>query len=268
MIAFPHAKINLGLSIVKKRPDGFHALETVFYPIPVRDCLEIVNSAENIFSTSGLPISGNEKDNLILRAYHLFKQRYPWISPLEIHLLKAIPMGAGLGGGSSDAAAMIRLVQRLFNIPLTSEERVSIAMELGSDCPFFMQSSPCYATGRGEILEPVTLDLSAYSLLLIHPELKVETAWAYSRIIPASARFDLREIILKPVSQWRAYMRNDFESPVFARYPVLEHYKNQLYAAGAQYAAMTGSGSTIFGIFEKGTLPEMVVENAGQTHIG
>ena len=161
-------------------------------------------------------------------------------------------MGAGLGGGSSDAAAMIRLIQRLFNIPLTSEELVSIAMELGSDCPFFMQSSPCFATGRGEILEPVTLDLSAYSFLLIHPELKIETAWAYSRIIPAPPRYDLRKIILQPVSQWQTSMCNDFEMPVFAQYPVLEHYKNQLYAAGAQYAAMTGSGSTIFGIFEKG----------------
>ncbi len=182
MISFPHAKINLGLSIVKKRPDGFHDLETVFYPLPVRDCLEIVNSAENIFSSSGLPISGNEKDNLVLKAYYLLKQRYPWITPLEIHLLKAIPMGAGLGGGSSDAAAMIRLVQRFFKLPLTSEELDSLAIELGSDCPFFMQSSPCFATGRGEILEPVNLDLNAYSFLLIHPELKIETAWAYSRL--------------------------------------------------------------------------------------
>jgi 4-diphosphocytidyl-2-C-methyl-D-erythritol kinase len=267
MIAFPHAKINLGLSIVRKRTDGFHDLETVFYPIPVRDALEIIHSTENIFSSSGLPISGNEKDNLVLKAYYLLKQRYPQISPLEIHLLKAIPMGAGLGGGSSDAAALIRLVQQLFNISMTTKELFSLAMELGSDCPFFMQNSPCFATGRGEILEPVTLDLSAYSLLLIHPELKIETAWAYSRIIPASPLHNLKEIILQPVSQWQTCMSNDFEKPVFAQYPELKQNKDQLYTAGALYAAMTGSGSTIFGIFEKGTLPDSVVENARQTVI-
>ncbi len=268
MIAFPHAKINLGLSITRKRPDGFHDLETVFYPLPIRDCLEIILSTENIFSSSGLPISGHEKDNLVLKAYYLLKQRYPQISPLEIHLLKAIPMGAGLGGGSSDAAEMIRLVQQLFNLPLSSEELFSMALELGSDCPFFMQTAPCFATGRGEILEPVSLDLSGYALLLIHPQLKIETAWAYSRIIPALPRNDLREIILQPVAQWPALMSNDFEIPVFAQYPVLEQYKNQLYTAGALYAAMTGSGSTIFGIFEKGVLPDLMVENALQTRIG
>jgi 4-diphosphocytidyl-2-C-methyl-D-erythritol kinase len=268
MIAFPHAKINLGLSIIRKRPDGFHDLETVFYPLPLKDCLEIIHSTENIFSYSGLPISGNEKDNLVLKAYHLLKQKYPRISPLEVHLFKAIPMGAGLGGGSSDAAVMMRLLQQLFNIPLTKEELFSVAMELGSDCPFFMQTSPCFATGRGEILEPVTLDLSGYSILLIHPQLQIETAWAYSRIVPGLPRNDLREIILQPVTQWPTLMRNDFEIPVFAHYPVLEQYKNQLYAAGALYAAMTGSGSTIFGIFEKGNLPDSVVENAQQTRIG
>ena len=268
MISFPHAKINLGLSIIRKRTDGFHDLETVFYLLPVRDSLEIIHSSENIFSSSGLPISGNEKDNLVLKAYHLLKQRFPRISPLEIHLLKAIPMGAGLGGGSSDAAAMIRLVQQLFNLPLTSAELFSMAAELGSDCPFFIQSSPCFATGRGEILEPVALDLSDYSFLLIHPELKIETAWAFSRIMPAPPRFDLREIICKPVSQWPTFMTNDFETPVFARYPVLEHFKNQLYEAGALFAAMTGSGSTVFGIFEKGSLPDLMVDNARQTRIG
>jgi len=268
MISFPHAKINLGLSIIRKRTDGFHDLETVFYPLPVRDSLEIIHSTENIFSSSGLPISGHEKDNLVLKAYQLLKQRFPRISPLEIHLLKAIPMGAGLGGGSSDAAAMIRLVQRLFNLPMTSEELFSLAAELGSDCPFFIQSSPCFATGRGEVLEPVALDLSDYSFLLIHPELKIETAWAFSKIMPAPPRFDLREIILKPVSQWPTFMTNDFETPVFAEFLILENYKNQLYEAGALFAAMTGSGSTVFGIFEKGTLPDLVVDNARQTRIG
>lgn len=268
MISFPHAKINLGLSIISKRPDGFHNLETIFYPLPVFDILEIVPSQETLFIQSGQNIPGNTADNLVLRAYHLLKKKYPQIKPLEIHLHKAIPPGAGLGGGSSDAACMLQSVNQYAELNISGKELKQFALELGSDCPFFTQSGPCFASGRGEILEPITLDLSGYSFLLIHPEIRIDTAWAFSKISPASNAYDLKENILKPVKDWAVTIRNDFETPVFEVYPALKKIKDQLYQAGAVYAAMTGSGSTIFGIFNKSELPvSLSMENARQTYI-
>ena len=268
MISFPHAKINLGLSIVSKRPDGFHNLETIFYPLPFRDVLEIVPSEEIRFHQTGLSIPGRSGDNLVLLAYQLLQEKYPQITPLEIHLHKAIPIGAGLGGGSSDAACIILLINQFFDLNISSKQLDVYAMELGSDCAFFMQSAPCIARGRGDILEPVPLDLSEYSFLLIHPEIKIETAWAYSKIKPVSPEYDLKESILLPIQKWVKTIHNDFELPVFEVYPGLRKIKEQLYASGAIYAAMTGSGSTIFGIFNKSALPVYFeVENARQTRI-
>jgi 4-diphosphocytidyl-2-C-methyl-D-erythritol kinase len=268
MISFPHAKINLGLSIVSKRPDGFHNLETVFYPLPLRDILEIVPSTKTSFHPSGLAIPGNMADNLVLRAYHLLKKNYPRIGPLEIHLLKAIPMGAGLGGGSSDAAVILQLINRFFELHISTKELNEYALVLGSDCPFFMQSAPCFASGKGEILEPLDLDLSGFSLLLVHPEIRIGTGWAFSRIRPAAPPYDLRQSILQPVHYWVKTIQNDFEVPVFEVYPLLRKIKEQLYTAGALYASMTGSGSTMFGIFDKGEAPgSFAVENAGLTII-
>ncbi len=268
MISFPHAKINLGLYVISKRPDGFHNLETVFYPLPLRDALEIIPFEENRFFQTGLQIPAGKDDNLVMVAYRMLKKKYPKITPLEIHLHKSIPMGAGLGGGSSDAAETLKLISDLFNLRIPGKEMDDYALKLGSDCPFFIQSSPCIARGRGEILEPIALDLSAYSILLVHPEIRIETAWAYSKVKTATPENDLKESILQPVENWVNLIHNDFELPVFEVYPSLRKIKEKLYVSGAIYAAMTGSGSSIFGIFEKSKAPvSFGVENAKQTRI-
>ena len=267
MIAFPHAKINLGLSVVSKRPDGFHNLETIFYPIPLHDVLEIVPSGEFHFFPGGLNIPGDAADNLVLRAFHLLKSQYPKISSLGIYLYKAIPLGAGLGGGSSDGAFIIQLLNQYFNLHISPVELTGFALQLGSDCPFFMQSEACFALGRGEILEPLKLDLSAYSFLLIHSEIRIPTNWAYSKVKPSAPQYDLKESISKPVETWPHIIKNDFEEAVFETYPLLKKIKDQLYSSGALFASMTGSGSTIYGIFPKKKLPSLIVENASQTMI-
>jgi 4-diphosphocytidyl-2-C-methyl-D-erythritol kinase len=267
MIVFPHAKINLGLYVINKRPDGFHNLETIFYPIPLRDVLEIVPSEENLFFQTGLTIPGKEGDNLVLRAYQLLQKHYPQIKPLGIHLHKVIPPGAGLGGGSSDAAEIIQLINQFFDLKISSGLLSDFASELGSDCPFFIQSAPCFATGKGEVMEPMTLDISYYSLLLIHPEIHINTAWAFSKIKPNRPKYNLKESISKPLQEWVHTVYNDFELPVFEAHPELQFIKNQLYAAGAIYASMTGSGSTMYGIFSKSGLPEISFENTTQSVI-
>lgn len=268
MISFPHSKINIGLSIVSKRSDGFHNLETIFYPLSLRDALEIMPSDEIKFVQTGLKIPGRETDNLVIHAYNLLKKDYSQIKPLQIYLHKAIPVGAGLGGGSSDAARIIRLIDKLFDLHISADDMNQYASKLGSDCPFFMQDAPCFAEGRGEILKPVRLDLSEYSFLLVHPEIRIGTAWAYSMIQPAQPKYNLEESIQQPIHIWKNMIQNDFEIPVFKENPVLQEIKEKLYEYGALYAAMTGSGSTIFGIFNRASLPETFkVENASLTII-
>jgi 4-diphosphocytidyl-2-C-methyl-D-erythritol kinase len=267
MISFPHAKINLGLSIHSKRSDGFHNLETIFYPLPIRDVLEIIPSNSTRLIKSGLHIPGDPEKNLVIRAYRLLKTDYPAIPDLEIYLHKAIPMAAGLGGGSSDAAEILLLTNRLFNLNIPPARLFDYALTLGSDCPFFMQSAPCFASGRGEILEPLTLDLSVYSFLLVHPQIRIETAWAYSKVHPSISDSELKSRIHEPVGNWKKTIHNAFEDPVFVAHPSIRRIKTGLYDAGALYASMTGSGSTIFGIFDKGKLPEISVENATMTPI-
>jgi 4-diphosphocytidyl-2-C-methyl-D-erythritol kinase len=267
MISFPHAKINLGLSIVSKRPDGFHNLETVFYPLPIRDVLEIIPSEKTRFLPTGLEIPGAAGDNLVMRAYLLLKSDFPVIGPLNIYLHKTIPMGSGLGGGSSDAAAILHLMNRVFGLEISPAELSRYALKLGSDCPFFMQSHPCFALGRGENLEPIGLDLSAYSFLLIHPEIRIETAWAFSKIKALASGTDLKKDIFKPIETWTENIKNEFEIPVFGFHPVLKQIKEKLYKTGAIYASMTGSGSTIYGIFQKGSGQTAGFENLKQTFI-
>ncbi len=267
MISFPHAKINLGLSVLSKRQDGFHNLETIFYPLAIRDALEIIPSDFTKIILTGLKISGNSDDNIVLRAYEMVKKYYPSVSPLEIHLHKSIPMGAGLGGGSSDAAEMILLMNRYFNLQIPANELKNYAAKLGSDCPFFLHADPCFAKGRGEILEPIKLDLSSYSILLIHPDIQIKTEWAYTRIKPVKPVNNLKESILQPVHNWPHLIYNDFELPVFEEYPQLRKIKDDLYTAGAHYAAMSGSGSTIFGIFNKSELPAIDFPNTRHTII-
>ncbi len=267
MIAFPHAKINLGLSIISKRQDGFHNIETIFYPLPLRDVLEIIASKENCLFQTGLPVPGKKEENLVQKAFLLLKNDYPPLDGLDICLHKAIPMGAGLGGGSSDAAFALKLITRFFELPVSRENLARYAVQLGSDCPFFLQDSACYATGRGENLEPMPLDLSPWSFLLVHPEIRIGTAWAYSQIQPREPESDLRTIVQEPVETWKNRLVNDFEVPVFKAHPSLQEIKQKLYGAGALYASMSGSGSSLFGIFRKGQLPDIRFEQASQTYL-
>ena len=255
MIGFPHAKINLGLSIVSKRADGFHELETVFYPVPLRDILEFIPAPVTSFISSGFLVSDKPADNLVIRAYELLKKHFPQITPLEIHLHKSIPSGAGLGGGSSDAAFMLKYLNEYFRLQIAPEKLKSFALELGSDCPFFLQSSACFAGGRGEKLEPLPVDLSDFSILLIHPEIQISTAWAFAQIEPGRKSVAVKEVIFHPVSEWRDQLQNDFEIPVFQQFPELAEIKVRLYEAGAFYASLTGSGSGLYGIFKKSGIP-------------
>lgn len=255
MVIFPNCKLNLGLHILNKREDGFHNLETVFYPIFLKDALEIIpshNANKSIeFSSSGLIVDGNTDDNICIKAYHLLKKDFPDLPSIKMHLLKAIPMGAGLGGGSADGAFTIQLLNKKFNLLLSTEKMINYAAQLGSDCPFFIINKPSYATGRGELLEKINIDLSKYKIALANPGLHINTGWAFSQLTPALPVKSIKEIITQPINTWKEELQNDFEKPVFEKYPAIKNIKESLYAQGAVYAAMSGSGSTVFGIFEK-----------------
>lgn len=255
MLTFPNCKINLGLYITERRPDGYHNLETVFYPVKgLQDALEAVPAKGGAASLwmSGKGIAGQTEQNLVWKAYQLLQQAYPeQVAPVDLYLHKVIPMGAGMGG-SADGAFALRLLNDLFRLELTDEMLAQLALELGSDCPFFIYNTPQYATGRGERMSPVAIDLSAYSLQIICPELHVSTAAAFGMIRPRPAGLDLRQLPALPVNEWKGMIQNDFEAPVFTQHPELQGIKEQLYAGGALYASMSGSGSAIYGIFEKG----------------
>jgi len=257
MIQFPNCKINLGLSILEKRTDGFHSLETVFYPVALNDSLEIVlnnhpNNDAIEFTSTGNPIPGDVSGNLCIKAYHLLKKDFPQITAVKIHLHKRIPMGAGLGGGSSDGAFTLRMLNELFTLNLTQAKLINYAAQLGSDCPFFILNQAAHATGRGEILQPIDIDLSNYTFALIHPGIPISTAWAFQQIKPCVKEKTIAAIIQAPIQNWKDHLINDFEAPVFDGHPQLQTIKNELYRQGAIYASLSGSGSTIFGIFPKG----------------
>lgn len=255
MLRFPNAKINLGLHITRKREDGYHDLETIFYPVrTMRDALELVpaQEAEAKFYPTGLSVGGSMDTNLVWRAYQLLKDRYPdRVPPFDIYLHKAIPMGAGLGGGSADAAVTLQMLNELCSLGLVGEDLEKLALELGSDCPFFIRNTPQYATGRGEYMEPIDIDLSDYRIELICPPVHVSTRAAFSRITPRPSSFDLRQLPGIQVSDWRGLLHNDFEDSVFVQFPELAAIKEKMYADGAVYADMSGSGSAVFGIFRK-----------------
>lgn len=255
MILFPNCKINLGLHITGKRPDGYHNLESVFYPINIKDVIEIIPSDTFQFNISGLQVNGNTGDNLCVKAYWLLKKDFPALLPASMWLHKHIPMGAGLGGGSADGAFALKLLNEKFSLNLSNSQLIGYASQLGSDCPFFILNKPCYATGRGEILEPIESDLSQYSFVLVHPEIQISTAWAFSRIIPETHSKTIKEIISRPMATWKDELKNDFEMPVLKQYPQLRIVKEKLYEAGALYASMTGSGSSFFGLFPSKPLP-------------
>lgn len=255
MIVFPNCKINLGLHITRKRADGYHDLETIFFPLQVNDAMEFIPSSAFSFQTTGLSINGNWEENICIKTYHLLQKRFPFLPPISLHLHKVIPMGAGLGGGSSDAAFLLNAMNSYFGLGLSTDELIKISLELGSDCPFFIVNKPCYATGRGEILEPIELDLSGYHIVLVYPGIEIKTAVAFEGIIPRPSPASIREKISMPVSSWKGWMVNDFEKTVFPQFPEIENIRKGLYDAGALYASMTGSGSTCYGIFE--SLPEL-----------
>jgi len=255
MLSFPNCKINLGLRILRRREDGFHELETVFCPLAIKDALETIRSETLSFTSTGLPIPGDPSANLCLKAWHLLRSDFPDLPAVDIHLHKNIPIGAGLGGGSSDGAFMLRLLDRQFRLGLTADKLMSYAAQLGSDCPFFILNKPCLAGGRGEKLEPIDLDLSGYRIALVDPGIHVGTAWAFSQCTPTEEGKSIRGIIAAPVDTWKGQLVNDFEAPVCRAHPELKKIKEKLYQAGAIYASMTGSGSGFFGIFAKENLP-------------
>ncbi|MGX5819373.1 4-(cytidine 5'-diphospho)-2-C-methyl-D-erythritol kinase [Chitinophaga lutea] len=257
MILFPNCKINLGLHILRKRDDGFHDLETVFYPLPLEDGLEIITSGEPIFSHSGIDIPGDAADNLCLRAYALLKADFPQLPATHIHLHKHIPIGAGLGGGSADGAFTLRILNTKYNLGIDETGLVAYASRLGSDCPFFIRNTPCLATGRGEVMTPMELDLSAWSFVLVHPGIHVPTGWAFGQLTPGAPVVPLADIDWKDPTSWPERLTNDFEGPVFAAYPVIGGIKEKMYRHGAVYSTMSGSGSAVVGMFPKGEVPEM-----------
>ena len=261
MIAFPNIKINLGLSITEKRPDGYHNLETVFYPVALEDALEIRTSpnADRKFTLHqhGMEIAGNPEDNLVVKAYLLMDKEFH-LPPIEIHLYKHIPSGAGLGGGSSDAAFMLKLLNEHYNLQLSDNQLEDYAATLGADCAFFIKNTPTYAEGIGNIFSPIELSLKGYRIMIVKPDVFVSTREAFANIRPHRPEYPVREVIRRPVAEWKDTLINDFEASVFPQYPVIGEIKEELYHQGAIYASMSGSGSSVFGLFAADTtLPEI-----------
>lgn len=253
MTVYPNAKINIGLYITERRPDGYHNLETVFFPIKLADELSITPNTSNEchFSLQGLPIDGASTDNLIVKTFRLFQENFQ-IGGVDIDFQKNIPMGAGLGGGSSDAAFTAKELNRIFHLGLTHIQLRNLVKKLGADCPFFIDNQPAYAEGIGDILSPITLSLEGYHLLLVKPDIHVSTAEAYRNITPKASCIDLPSYLAKtPVERWKDCVNNDFEQSIFPSHPELAQIKQQIYDEGALYAAMSGSGSTLFGIFKE-----------------
>ena len=249
MVSFPPCKINLGLNVVSKRPDGYHEIITCFYPVPWTDVLEIVPARDFSFAASGMPIPGAAADNLCVRAYELLKKDFR-IKPVAIHLHKLVPIGAGLGGGSADGAHTLKILNDLFQLSIPLAKLQEYAAMLGSDCVFFTGDDPMLGTGRGEILTSIDVSLKGKFLVIVKPEVHISTAEAFSGITPRSPATDLRiNLETRPVSEWKELIRNDFEENIFTRFPVIDALHKKLYALGAEYASMSGSGSAVFGIF-------------------
>lgn len=250
MISFPICKINLGLNVISKRDDGYHEVSSVMYPVDIQDILEVIKSDKLKFTTSGLEIPGGVDSNLCVKAFEILKRDYN-IAPVHIHLYKNIPMGAGLGGGSANGAFTLKLINDLFELNISKEELKKYASRLGSDCAFFIENIPQLASGRGEVLEPFNLTLQGKTIVLINDGTHISTQEAYGNVIPKEPVIDIKEVLSKPMSEWKNMLVNDFEKGVFENHQQLAGYVEKLYESGAEYAAMTGSGSTIFGIFNE-----------------
>ena len=253
MICFPNAKINLGLHVVGKRQDGYHNIETIFYPIALKDALEIIpgkyKMPYSLFST-GIDVGANSDNNLVIKALSLLNAEKQ-IPHIDIHLQKSIPSGAGLGGGSSDGAFMLQLLNQTYSLGYTDSELHQFAMKLGADCPFFLRNKPAFACGIGDQLEDIDLSLEEYFMVLVKPDIFVSTKEAYAKIVPKESAMPLKEIVKLPVHEWRNHMLNDFETSLFEKYPAIASIKQSLYDIGAIYASMSGSGTSVYGFFEE-----------------
>ncbi|RFS15134.1 4-(cytidine 5'-diphospho)-2-C-methyl-D-erythritol kinase [Emticicia sp. C21] len=252
MLTFPNAKINIGLNIVEKRPDGFHNIESVFYPVNWCDALEIVPAQQFQFQSSGLPIPGDESNNLCIKAYHLLRNSHPKMAnkAAHFHLHKVIPMGAGLGGGSSDGAFALKILNQIFDLGLSTVDLQNYARQLGSDCAFFIENRPVFCFNKGDEFEEFSLNLKGKYIVLINPAIHISTAEAYGGVKPKKAEVSLKEALKLPLNKWDGLVKNDFEENLLWKYPTIADIKKILYKQGALYASMTGSGSTLYGIFE------------------
>ena len=252
MISFPNCKINLGLSITGRFPDGYHRIETLIVPLPLSDILEIAPATDGRgnFSVTGIHITGNNHDNLCYKAWKLLDDQFH-IGVADMHVHKIVPAGAGLGGGSSDAAFTLKMLNTLFSLGLDENSLKAFAARLGMDCPFFIADEPALATGKGEILRKHDLNLQGIYITVVKPPIHISTAEAYSGVIPANKQEPLEEILKEPMANWKKYLFNDFEASVFGRHPQIGEIKEKLYNAGAIYAAMSGSGSAVFGLFSE-----------------
>lgn len=248
MTVFPNCKINLGLNVVGCRPDGYHDIETVFYPVPLTDCLSVEPAEEDSLTAEGITVAGNAEDNLVMRVVRLLRHEGFAIPPLRITLRKNIPSGAGLGGGSSDAAAMMLLLNEMFRLGMERDAMCRLIVRLGADCPFFILNRPVFAQGIGEQIEPLNCSLVGWHLTLVKPDIFVSTRDAYAEVTPCKPAVSVREIVMQPVETWRDLLQNDFEQSVFLRHPAIAHIKERLYSLGASYAAMSGSGSCVFAL--------------------
>ena len=255
MITFPNCKINLGLNIVNRRSDGYHDLETVFYPVTgLHDALEVTTANNNkekgyTFQQYGNTLDCDADKNLVVKAYLLLKKAFPSIPSIDISLLKHIPSGAGLGGGSADAAFMLKLLDELYELHLSTEQLEQLASQLGADCAFFIRNEPTFATGIGNIFSPINISLKDYQIIIVKPNVFVSTKEAFAYIYPQRPSVSIVDVIQSPISEWRHYLVNDFEASIFPQHPEIQTIKQMLYENGAEYASMSGSGSSVFGIF-------------------
>ncbi len=253
MISFPNAKINIGLNVLEKRTDGYHNIESIFYPVKWCDAIEAIQEEGNgiiNISTFGIPIQGSPESNLCVKAYNLLGIKHK-LPSLHLWLLKCIPMGAGLGGGSADAAFFLNLLNNLFLLNISKKELKAYASQIGSDCTFFIENKPALVTETGNISNPIKLDLNSYYIAIVYPQIHIDTKNAYSIIESHKRQSSLSDLIQAPIDNWKETITNDFEEPIFKANPSLAELKNLLYQQGALYASMTGSGSAIYGIFDK-----------------
>ena len=259
MIVKPHAKINIGLIITNKRPDGFHNIETVFFPVPIFDTLIVEPSEKKlVFVCDGIELpDADPQNNLCCKAFHLLDADFD-LPPTCVRLHKAIPVGAGLGGGSSDATYTLQALNDLYKLQITKEKLAHYASRLGSDCAFFLQKSPSFATGRGDVLEPINLSLAGYYVLIVKPQVFISTAEAYSSVKPRKTLRHLPDLLKAPICDWRETIFNDFEETIFSKFPKTGQIKEQLYDFGAVYASLSGSGASVYGIFKEN--PDKIAE--------